>query len=117
MKDLKINGKAFASRTFKKSFEDAVRVSKQMNSDLGERAGQREALKDARESTQDYDEGFAKGKKAINDEIKKDDKARRGGGVNATHAAGAEGALPAVNAPRKNKGGSYSGDNAVDTDF
>ena len=102
-----------AKPLIKKSFEDAVRVSKQMNSDLGERAGQREAFKDARESTQDYNEGFAKGKKDINDAIKKDGKARRDGG----HAAGAEGTLPAVKAPRKNKGGAYSGDNAVDTDF
>ena len=104
-----------AGPLIQKSFVDAGLVAKKMSHDLGERAGQRQALTDVRESKQDYNEGFAEGKKNVNTDIKKAADARRGG-VKVIRATGAEGTTP-VNVPRQSKGGAYSGDNAVDTDF
>ena len=104
-----------AGSLIQKSFVDAGLVAKRMNHDLGERAGQRQALKDVRESKQDYDEGFAEGKKVVNAAIKKAVEARRGE-ANIIRATGAEGTDP-VNTTRKNRGGAYSGDHTVDTDF
>ncbi len=104
-----------ASLLIQKSFDDAGLVAKKMSRDLGVRAGQRQALKDVRESKQDYNEGFTEGRNAVNANIKKAIEGRSGE-PNAVRTPGAEGTVP-VNVPRKNRGGAYSGDNAVDTDF
>ena len=104
-----------AGALIQKSFVDAGLVSRQMNRDLGERAGQRQGLKELRESKQEYNEGFAKGKKELKDDVKKAEGARRGG-TNVRPKAGAEGTLPEKD-PRQNKEGAFSGDNAVDVDF
>lgn len=102
-----------ASALMRKAYADAGLSVKAIQYERGLHAGQQQALENVRKSKAEYNRGVNDGKSAVNEEMKKVEAARKPRQNGSLGASGSN----RPDETRKSTGGTFTGDNAVDTNF
>lgn len=102
-----------SAELMKKAYADAGLAEKAIDEAIGEHEGMASELDSVRKSKEAYNKGFSKGKKSVQDEMKKAEEVKKPVAAPKVYKPGKVAPVKKATSSQ----GVFSGDNAVDTDF